>query len=146
MTYPFDQISALGKTNGQFATSLAQIARESGEAYAQIGSKAATAMFDQFKELKPGKAPVFRSEPVTGFFDAIEKSREESVAKIKAAFDAWQAGCQEVFAQAGTGQQAFAETVTAWFQPQAKAPAASAKASGDAAPAPRASVKSGDAG
>src|SRR3546814_18538612 len=62
MSYPLDQITALAKANGELVLKFAEIARSGGEEYAQIGSKAATLFVDQFKELKPGTVPSFKSE------------------------------------------------------------------------------------
>ncbi len=118
MTYPFDQISTLAKANGQLALALAQIARDSTETYAQIGGKAATAVFDQIKALKPGTAPAFSSEPLTGLLGAFEKDREASLAKVRAAFDEWQGVYREAVSQAAAGQQEFVDSARALFAQQ----------------------------
>src|SRR3546814_13424009 len=77
MSYPLDQITALAKANGELVLKFAEIARSGGEEYAQIGSKAATLFVDQFKELKPGTVPSFKSEAVTSLFGEVEKRSEE---------------------------------------------------------------------
>lgn len=142
MTYPFDQITSLGKANGQLVVALAGIARDNAETYAQISGKAATAMFEQFKGLKPGAPPSFSSEPVTGLFGEIEKSREASVAKTKAAFDEWQGCCKDVLSQVAGGQQDLAQSVQTWFQPLFKPFATEPeKAANVPAPAPRTPAK-----
>ncbi|MDF0543953.1 hypothetical protein PX699_16495 [Sphingobium sp. H39-3-25] len=142
MTYPFDQIAALGKANGQFATVLAQIARESGETYVQISSKAATTIFDQFKEFKPGSVPALKGEQFTGLLGEIEKRHENASTRIKSAFEEWQGAVKDAFSQATEGQQAFTEKLGVWFQPVAKTPVAPEKPAEEAAATPRAAAKS----
>ncbi|EPR10990.1 hypothetical protein M527_04565 [Sphingobium indicum IP26] len=145
MTYPFDQISALGKANGQLVVALAQIARESGQSYVEIGGKATTAVFDQFKELKPGTVPNLKSEPVMAFLGEIKSRWEESAAQIKLAFEEWQEGCRDLLSQAADGQQAFVQSLAVMFQPSAQTPTEPDKASTDSAPVPPAPVKLGEA-
>lgn len=135
MTYPFDQISALGKANGQLATTLAQIARESGEAYVQIGGKAATAVFDQFKEFKPGSVPAFNGEQIQDVFGEIEKCRENSAVRVQAAFAEWQDSCKDLLSQAAGDHQAFSQNLSAWLQPANKTAPEPDKISKGAAPA-----------
>lgn len=57
----------------QAALKFAEIARSGGEDYAQIGSKAATLFVDQFKELKPGTVPSFRSDAVTSLLGEVKE-------------------------------------------------------------------------
>ncbi|MCF8710106.1 hypothetical protein [Rhizorhapis sp. SPR117] len=136
MSYPLDQITALAKANGELVLKFAEIARTGGEDYAQIGSKAATLFADQLKELKPGTVPSFKSEAVTSLFGEVEKSREASVGKIKAAVDEWQDSWKDLLSQA-TNQQELTDTIQTWFQPLLKTPAAEPeKAKERAAPAP----------
>lgn len=116
MSYPVDQFTALAKANGQFLLKLTEIARVSGENYAQLGGKAVATYFDQLKELKPGSVPSFASEGVTGLFSDVEKSREASLGEIKSAFDEWQGCCKEVLSQAANPQE-LTGAVQAWFQP-----------------------------
>lgn len=143
MTYPFDQISALGKANGQLALALVQIARDSGEGYVQIGSKAATAVFDQFKGMKPGSLPGLNSESTTSLFSEVEKNREASAAKIKTAFDEWQGCCKDVLSQAAGGPQQFTDSVQNWFQPLIKSLAIGPESAvKEPVPTPRAAAKS----
>ncbi|PZU62641.1 hypothetical protein [Sphingobium sp.] len=145
MTYPFDQISALGKANGQFATTLAQVARESGETYVKVSGKAASTIFDQFKEFKPGTSvPAFKSDELTGLIGEIEKRHVEASARIRSAFEDWQGAVKDAFSQATEGQQALTEKLTVWFQPVAKTPAAPDKAAEEPASTLRASAKSRD--
>lgn len=127
MTYPIDQIVALTKANGQLALKLADIARTAGEDYAQIGGKAVAAFADQCKALKPMTAPAFGGEAVSGLFGEMEKSREASLARTKAAFDEWQDRCRHVFADADAPRE-LANGVQRWFQPFLMAETASAKA------------------
>lgn len=142
MTSPFEQIASLGKANGQLAVTLASIARDNAETYAKISGQAATAIFDQFKELKPGVVPSFSSEPITGLFGEIEKSREASVAKTKAAFEEWQGCCKDVLSEAAGGQQDLTQSVQSWFQPLFKPIATEQeKAAKVPAPAPRTPAK-----
>lgn len=119
MSYPIDQILALAKANGQFAIRLTEIARETGEDYAQLGTRATASFFEQFKELKPGTFPAFTSEGASNLVGDIEKSREEWLAKAKAAFDEWQGSYKDLLSK-GAGQQELTQTVKAWFQPLLK--------------------------
>ncbi|EQB16744.1 MULTISPECIES: hypothetical protein [Sphingobium] len=145
MTYPFDQFSALGKAHGQFVAALAQIARESGEHYAQISGKAAASLFEQFKDLKPGAVPNFDSEPLTSLFGEVEKSREASLEKIKSAYDDWQGACQDVFSETARGQQDLVEQAQAWLQPLINPGAITpGQAAAKSAAAARASAKTAD--
>lgn len=145
MTYPFDQITTLAKANGQLALALAHIARDSTENYAQIGGKAATAIFDQIKALKPGTAPNFSSEPLSGLLGEFEKDREASLAKVRAAFEEWQGVCREALSQAATGQQELIDNARTWFSQQAAtAPAEPGKVAKEP-PAQRATAKPADA-
>ncbi|WP_404477680.1 hypothetical protein [Novosphingobium sp. BL-52-GroH] len=116
MSYPVDQYTALAKANGQFLLKLTEIARVSGENYAQLGGKAVATYLDQLKELKPGSVPSLASGGVTGLFSEVEKSREASLGKIKAAFDEWQGCCQGVLSQVASPQE-LTGAVQAWFQP-----------------------------
>ena len=117
MTYPFDQIGALGKANAQFAAELAQILREGGERYLQASGAARAAVFDQFREVKPGTVPAFKADALTAFFGEIEECRKDSTAKLQSAFDAWQGYCKDALSKAVDGQQNFAGSLTGWLQP-----------------------------
>lgn len=119
MSYPLDQITALAKANGELVLKFAEIARSGGEQYARIGSKAATLFVDRLKALKPGTVPSFRSDAVTSLFGEVEKSREASVGKLKAAIDEWQGSWKDLLSQA-TSKQELTGTIQAWFQPLAK--------------------------
>lgn len=137
MSYPLDQITALAKTNGELVLKFVEIARSGGEEYAQIGSKAATLFVDQLKELKPGTVPSFKSEAVTSLFGEVEKSREASVSKIKAAVDEWQGSWKDLLSQT-TNQQELSNAFRTWFQPLTKQVSAAEpeKAKAPAAPVP----------
>ncbi|MAM37715.1 hypothetical protein ACGGKE_18235 (plasmid) [Sphingobium naphthae] len=115
MSYPLDQITALARANGDLVLKFAEIARTDGENYAQIGSKAVTLFVDQLKEFKPGTVPAFRSEAVTSLLNEVEKSREASVGKLKAAIGEWQVSWKDLLSQA-TDQQELTDSVQAWFQ------------------------------
>jgi hypothetical protein len=119
MSYPVEQILALTRVIGQFALKLAEIARTAGQDYAQTGAKATAAFVEQFKELKPGTVPAFNGEGISGLFGDLEKSREESLAKAKAAFDEWQGSYKDLLSQ-GTGQKELTDAVQSWFQPLLK--------------------------
>jgi len=123
MSYPLDQITALAKANGELLLKFAEIVRTGSEDYVQIGSKAATVFVDQLKELKPGTVPSFRSDAATRLLSDIEKSREASVGKIKAAVDEWQGCCKDALSQAA-GPQDLTDTIKAWFQPLLNTPPA----------------------
>ncbi|AHE53559.1 MULTISPECIES: hypothetical protein [Sphingomonadaceae] len=118
MTYPLDQITALARANGELVLKFAEIARTGGEDYAQIGSKATTLFVDQLKELKPGTVPAFRSDGFTSLLGEMEKSREASMSKIKAAVEAWQGSWKDLLSQA-TGPQELTDSFRTWFQPSA---------------------------
>ncbi len=134
MSYPLDQITALAKANGALVLKFAEIARTGAADYAQIGSKAAALLVDQLKELKPGTVPGFKSDAATSLFSEVEKSREATANKIKAAVDEWQGCCKDVLSQA-TNQQELTETVQTWFQPLLQTPASEPEKV-KAAPAP----------
>ncbi len=96
MTYPVDQIVNLLKANGQLALKLAEIARTSGEEYLQIGSKAANGFAGQIQDIKPGQFPGFKSEAGTAILSDLEKSREETLLKVKTAVEDWQSTWKDV--------------------------------------------------
>jgi hypothetical protein len=63
--------------------------------------------------------PVFEGGGISGLFGDLEKSREESLARAKSAFDEWQGSCAGLLTQE-TGQKEFADAIQFWFQPLLK--------------------------
>jgi hypothetical protein len=116
MTYPLDQIVALAEANGRFFFKLTNIAQSAGEDYARIGNKAATAIVDQFKQMKPGTVPIFKSDDANILVGEAEQSREASLAKLNAAFDEWRGCCKDALSQT-VDQDEMTRAVQRWFQP-----------------------------
>lgn len=149
MTYPFDQIGSVGKANGQFAAALAQVARESAEAYVHIGGKTAALAVDRIKDLKPGSIPAFNAEQITSLFGELEKHREAAANRIRTAFEDWQGHWKEAFSEAAGAQQTLVNDLAALFQPPigvAPVPGKPApdKGASEATPAPDAPIHSGE--
>ncbi|MCC2978267.1 hypothetical protein LK533_16575 [Sphingomonas sp. PL-96] len=117
MTYPYDQIRVLGKANGQLITSLFQSAREAVEEHARIGAKAFEVVLNPLGDGKPGSVPAFDSGRLAALFGEVKGSREASVARVRSAVEEWQTCCKDVLAQVTESQQAFGESMLAWFQP-----------------------------
>jgi hypothetical protein len=121
MTYPFDQIAALGKANGQLVVALVNIGRENSETYARIGGKTTSALVDQFKDWKLGTVPDFKSEPLTICYSEFQSCGEDAVSRIKSAFDEWQECSRDALTQAAEGQQGFVQTWASWIRPAGQA-------------------------
>lgn len=116
MTYPVDQIVSLVKANGQLALNLANIARASGEECLQISGKVASDFAGEFKDFKPGQYPVLKGEAGTALFSNLEKNREETLAKVQAAFEEWQSTWKDVVSDT-TGSEELAGKFQDLLQP-----------------------------
>lgn len=114
MTYPIDQLLALATANGQLAVKLGEIARETGQDYAQLGAQATSALFAQFKDWKPGTVPPL-PEAASSLVEAVEKSREAAVDRTRAAVQQWQ-GSFDALLSPASGQQPWAEAWESWFR------------------------------
>lgn len=101
MTFPVDQFVKLTRANGQFALKLAEIARTGGEDYLRIGSKAVSGLVDQARSAAPGTTPMANGAGGVTVLSEIEQSREDAVAKTKAAFDDWQGAWKDVWSAGG---------------------------------------------
>jgi len=116
MTFPVDRIVDLLQANAQLVLKLAEIARTSGEEYLQISGKAASGFLGQVQEIKPGQFPGFKSEAGASIMSELEKSRGDTLSRVKTAVEDWQSNWKDVISDTSTVKE-LTDKFQSLFQP-----------------------------
>lgn len=112
MSYPFDQLTALGGANQQLALKFVDMLRASGQRQASIASHAFSALTEQGEGFTPG---AIRFPDLTGLFKEIEASRQATIVDAKTAIDDWRENVGTAIS-AEAGQQQWTNALQAWSQ------------------------------